>query len=72
MAKELLVFQCWEISQWRTGKDHFHYHVCHVGNTIGSPHSSSIALGKCLQPTCVDDILKSYGIVESCPSYSKS
>lgn len=72
MDKKLLVFYDWEISQWRTGQDHSHYHVCCVRNTIGSPHSNSKALGKCLRPTCVDDILKSYGRAESCPSYSKA
>lgn len=28
--------------------------------------------GKCRRPTCADDILKSYGGVVSCPSYSKA
>ena len=28
--------------------------------------------GKCWRPTCADDILKSYGGVVSCPSYSKA
>lgn len=39
---------------------------------MGSSHSNSKALGKCLRPTCVDYILKSYGSVESGPSYSKA
>lgn len=48
------------------------YNVCCVRNTIGSPYSNPRTLGKCFQPTCEDDILKSYGSVESCPSYSQA
>ena len=65
----LLVFMCGEISLWGTGQDHFHYGV---RNTTGCSHSNSKALGKCMRPTCVDDILKSCGSTESCPSYSKA
>ena len=68
-----------EISLWRARQDYFHYRLCVcvcvcvcARRTIGSPDSDPDAPGKRSQPTCADDILKSRGGAESCPSYSEA